>query len=113
VLAIAVGKVHTHILVELKDDIRVVRFIIGEAKRKSSRAVKQQLPGAVWSAGCNPEPVDNRRHQCKTFEYILYEQDPGAWTWSVHDNSFDGIFNRQRPPKKDPGRRFALPRRGR
>jgi hypothetical protein len=114
VLAIAVGKVHTHLLVELKDDIRVIRAVVGEAKRNSSRAVKKRLPGSIWSAGLSPEPVDNPRHQLKAFEYILYEQGPGAWTWSFHDKSFDGMFDRQRPEeKKDPGRRCALPRRGR
>ncbi|MGB7158384.1 MAG: hypothetical protein WBD40_09995 [Tepidisphaeraceae bacterium] len=52
VIAVAVGKVHTHAVVELPAARVVVRRIIGEAKRVSSRAVKQWLPGSVWALPC-------------------------------------------------------------
>lgn len=116
ILAIAVGKVHTHSLAELLIDLGVVKQLVGEAKRKSSRAVKNELPGSIWSAGCKPEPVDDQAHQDRSYDYILFEQGADAWTWSFADGTFEGVFNRQRPknrPKrKNPGRRFALPRRG-
>src|SRR3954470_12821909 len=51
ILCIAVGKVHTHGLAELPIDLRQIRAIIGECKRKSSRAIKKEMPGNVWSAG--------------------------------------------------------------
>src|SRR5215210_8586115 len=40
VLAVAVGKVHAHVVTELPGERATVKQIIEEAKRKSSRAVK-------------------------------------------------------------------------
>src|SRR6266496_2426634 len=97
VLAVAIAKVHGHALVELKDDIRVVKFFMGELKRKSSRAVKKELPGSVWSAGGQPEPVDTPSHLRAAHDYIIYDQGAGAWTWSYKDATLDGVYARQRP----------------
>jgi REP element-mobilizing transposase RayT len=55
--AVAVGKVHAHALPKLPNDPKIVRRIIGDAKRKSSRAVKKELPGEIWSAGGSYKPV--------------------------------------------------------
>src|SRR5687768_3043997 len=46
-LGAAVGKVHAHIVVELPKDLSKVKQIIGEVKRKSSRAIKDWKPGTV------------------------------------------------------------------
>ena len=81
VLTVAVGRDHAHILVELPDDVRKIKSIIGECKRKSSRAVKQWLPGSIWSAGCSYKPIRDRAHQITVYKYILTKQGPGAWTW--------------------------------
>src|SRR4051812_48633870 len=51
VLAVAVNKTHAHAVTELPSGVREVRAIVGEAKRVSSRAVKDKLPGSVWGAG--------------------------------------------------------------
>jgi hypothetical protein len=99
VIAIAVGKVHTHIVVELVDDIRLVKHLIGQAKRTSSRAVRQQLPGAVWSAGGTYKPVDAKSHLNRSHDYVIYDQGPDAWTWSIKDGSKEGKFGRRRPAK--------------
>jgi REP element-mobilizing transposase RayT len=106
VLAVAVTKVHAHLLVEIPDNIQKVRAIIGQAKRLSSRAVKQTIPGSVWAAGGTYKPMGSRNHQRSVHGYILYDQGPGAWTWSFQDGSEEGQFLR-RP-------RFAStpPRRG-
>jgi len=96
-LALAIGKIHGHALVELTDDIRVIRAVWGDAKRKSSRAVKKQMPGSVWGAGGEHKRVENRSHHKNVFDYILYEQGPGAWTWSFRDATDDGMFARKRP----------------
>jgi REP element-mobilizing transposase RayT len=85
VLAISVSGRHAHILVELPDDMQAIRAIIGEAKRKSSRAVKCQMPGRVWAAGGDYDLVDSRSHQRNSFFYILEKQGPGAWTWSYRE----------------------------
>src|SRR5262245_774269 len=95
VIAMAVGKVHTHIVVEMVDDIGIVKRIIGQAKRRSSRAVKSQLPGAVWGEGGTFEPVDDRERLERSHDYVIYDQGPGAWTWSFRDNSDEGMFGRQ------------------
>src|SRR5687768_6518317 len=47
-LAVAVGKVHAHAVVELPEARSVVKRIVGEAKRISSRDVKEWLPGSMW-----------------------------------------------------------------
>src|SRR5690242_11549259 len=41
VILVAVGKVHGHVVVELPNDMKRIRAIIGDAKRKSSRAIKK------------------------------------------------------------------------
>jgi REP element-mobilizing transposase RayT len=104
-LALAVGKLHVHGLVELKDDMRVIRALWGDAKRHSSRAVKNQMPGTIWAAGGEHKRVTNRGHHENTFDYILYEQGPSAWTWSFRDPSDDGIFGRKRPHPRKPRRK--------
>ena len=102
VLAVAVGKVHTHFLVELPDNILKIRAIVGDAKRRSSRAVKEYLPGSVWAALGTYKPVKSRAHQKRAYNYILYDQGPGAWTWSFKDASDDGKFRRTRPTSGGP-----------
>lgn len=98
VLAIAVGKVHTHVLVELIDSVKRIKLIVGEAKRISSRAVKKDLPGKVWSRGCGYKRVKDKGHQQNTHDYIVYDQGPKAWTWSYRDGNDDGAYGRCRPP---------------
>ena len=62
VLAIAITKVHAHVVVELPTARGKVVYHVGELKRKSSRAIKQWKPGSVWSAGGEFVMVENRRH---------------------------------------------------
>jgi REP element-mobilizing transposase RayT len=96
VLAVAVGKVHTHGLIELPENLRQVKAVVGEAKRKSSRAVKKELPGNVWAASGTYKPVETSGHLESAFGYILYEQGADAWTWSFRDRSCEGMFGRKR-----------------
>jgi len=106
VLALSVGKVHAHALTELPHELRVVKLIIGDVKKTSSRTVKKRLPGSIWAGGGTYKPVLTRRHERASFGYILYEQGPDAWTWSFKDGSLEGVFARKRPtPQRDPGRR--------
>jgi hypothetical protein len=102
VLAVAVTKVHAHALVELPDNIVRIRAIVGNAKRISSRAVKQVLKGSIWSAGGSYTPVESRGHHRSTFDYILYKQGKGAWTWSCKDGGDEGQFDRMRPDPTSP-----------
>jgi hypothetical protein len=104
-LGLAVGKVHAHGVVELPDHLARVKWIIGQAKRKSSRSVKDVLPGSVWAAGGTYKAVDDRGHLLNAYEYVLYEQGPEAWTWSFRDKTDEGMFGRQRPPGNKHARR--------
>lgn len=104
VLAVAVGKVHTHILVELPEGLRVVKAIVGEAKRRSSRAVKHALPGNVWAAGGTFKIAATKGHLGAANNYILYDQGPLAWTWSFRDRSSEGRFGRSRADRSRPAR---------
>jgi REP element-mobilizing transposase RayT len=100
ILAIAVGKVHAHIVVELPKDLAKVRQIIGECKRKSSRAIKDSHPGTVWGGGGEFVVCWEKSHLKNAFEYVIYDQGPGAWTWSYQDSNDDGMFARPEPKER-------------
>ena len=108
VLAVAATKAHVHLLVELPDNIVRVKGIIGEAKRHASRSVKAQLPGTIWARGGTFKRVNSYNHQRSAYEYILYDQGDGAWTWSYRDGSERGEFGRKR---LDPNRPHAAAER--
>ena len=113
VLAVAVAKVHVHVLVELPDRMTLVRQIAGHAKRHSSRAVRRVLPGTIWGEGGKFKRIANRDHQRAAFEYILYDQGADAWTWSFRDGSVEGVVGRERPKRsvlpKPRAKRSAAP----
>lgn len=111
-LCVAVTKVHAHALVELPIDLRKVKRIIGEAKRFSSCRVSGSLPGAVWSAGGKFVPVTTPDHLERAYDYDLYDQRPGAWTWSFRDRSGAGVMGRERPDATGSRAARSLPRRG-
>jgi REP element-mobilizing transposase RayT len=96
VLAVAVTKVHVHLLIELPNHLGKMRAIIGRVKQIASRAVRKDLPGAIWARGAKFEPVKSRAHQLRALEYIFYDQGMRAWTWSFRDGSDDGRFGRKR-----------------
>ena len=106
VLAISVSSDHAHIVVELPDNVRQVKAIIGDAKRLASRAIKRTHPGSVWSAGCDYEPVDDRPRLKSEVEYVLLKQGADSWTWSFRDG---GMWCGERLKRREQ----ALSRRGR
>jgi len=85
VLAVSVCSDHAHLVVELPDAPRQIRAVIGEAKRASSRAVKHQMPGSIWSAGCDPRPKTRRWALAGAIRYVRDRQGQGSWTWSFWD----------------------------
>ena len=99
ILALAIGKVHAHGLAELPETLSTVKAIIGEAKRRSSRAIRNQIPGNVWAAGGTFKIVKDDEHLLRGNDCILYEQGREAWTWSFKDRSREGEFGRVRPPR--------------
>jgi REP element-mobilizing transposase RayT len=97
ILAASVGDRHSHIVVEMPIDLPAVKRIFGQAKRKSSRSVKDRLPGSVWGAVGTYKWVKDREHLENAVDYVLYEQGDDAWTWSFRDGNHDGQFGRKRP----------------
>ena len=85
-LAIAVSGQHCHVLVELPQNRSEMKSEIGRAKRKSSRAVKGEMPGSVWAAGGKFIVIDSQAYKQRVFEYILRHHQEGAWVWSFRDD---------------------------
>jgi REP element-mobilizing transposase RayT len=87
VLAVSVAGMHAHLLIELPDDRRLIRHVIGQCKTVSSHAIRHRLPGRVWGAGGGFTPVDDPEHHRNVFNYILKQRD--AWIWSFKDEETD------------------------
>lgn len=96
-LCVAVSKVHAHLLVELADDYGLVKRVAGKAKHDASCAVTHLLPGRVWADGGTFRTIRDAAHLRNAEGYILFDQGPHAWTWSVHDGFVEGTFGRERP----------------
>lgn len=90
--AFALNEFHGHGLIELIDDMREVRRIVGELKRVSSKAVRTQISGSIWAAGGTYKPIADTAHCDNVDEYILFKQGLDAWTWSANDATTEGMF---------------------
>lgn len=84
-LAVSVSGNHFHILVELPIGLPEIKRIIGQCKGVASHAVRDQMPGTIWEAGGNFDPIKDREHQVNVFYYIRDKQGPGAWVWTCRD----------------------------
>jgi hypothetical protein len=84
-LTISVSGIHTHIQVELPDDLAKIRHVIGQCKTVSSHAIRAYLPGRVWARDGAYKPIDSVQHQRNVHQYILSQE--GAWTWSYNGDS--------------------------
>ena len=85
VLIAAVTKTHAHILVELPSPISEVKEIVGRAKNRASRAVSDVMPGTIWGASGDFEPVYTEEHRENAFLYIRDDQGADAWKWTYQD----------------------------
>ncbi len=103
VLAVSVSGMHTHVLVELPDNVQAIRGVIGECKAKASHVIRAVLPGRVWARDGDYEPLDNRAHQLNAYGYILRRD--GAWVWS-----FKGWERESLPRQKKPRASKTRPR---
>lgn len=83
VLALSVSGMHAHILAELPQDARRASQVVGSAKQAASYAVRDRLPGAVWARGGSFKPINDRKHQERTYDYIQSHEREGAWVWSA------------------------------
>lgn len=94
---VAVASVHAHVLVQLTNDYDLIKRVGGKAKLDASRAISGSLQGEVWAAGGTLRMIKDDRHRQNVYDYILYEQRSGTWTWSMEDTSEDGVIGRVRP----------------
>jgi len=81
-LALSVAATHVHLLVGLPRLFDFDRKLVGACKTLSSRAIRVDLPGAVWSRGHTVVPIADRRHQLATFRYISQRQERSASLWT-------------------------------
>jgi len=81
-LVLSVDVHHAHLLVELPTDRRSVKRIVGSWKQRASHAVRNRLPGEIWSKSCDPIRVRDREHQQRVYRYVLEHVEQGAWVWS-------------------------------
>jgi REP element-mobilizing transposase RayT len=87
ILVLAVAGMHAHMLVELPDDDKTVKGIIGQCKTVSSHSVRKKLPGRVWAIQGSFIPVDDPVYQKNIYYYVLRQED--AWIWSYKDGMPD------------------------
>src|SRR5438105_10742814 len=83
VLVVSVSGCHVHILAELPADLDEYNKLIGWLKTKSSRAMKDVLPGRVWARGEHHVLVKDDAHREEEYGYIKDRQGPGARAWWV------------------------------
>ena len=81
VLVVSVSDCHVHILAELPIDLREYNKLIGWLKTKSSRALKDVLPGRMWSRGEHHVLVKDDAHREEEYGYVKDRQGPGARAW--------------------------------
>jgi hypothetical protein len=105
---------HAHALVDLPDNMPLIRAAVGDAKRIASRSVKAELPGQVWSRGGEFCRIKDAAHWANAYDYIRDGQEAGAWVWCSEEGErlrsrLEGLYPRRRYGRKAPS---ALPRRG-
>lgn len=94
ILSVSVSGRHAHALVLLPNNIRLIRRIVGDCKKQSSKAIGRYLPGRVWAAGGNFKPVDTVAHQAEVYNYILDHLKEGAWVWTYRMGyDFEAVLN--------------------
>jgi len=72
-------------LVELPDDVAVIRKVVGQWKQAASHAVRDVMPGQVWAEGGDWEPIDSKQRLGNEFVYVTTKQGPGAAVWSFRE----------------------------
>lgn len=81
VIAISVSDHHVHIQAQLDWGYPEVKKLVGKCKTIASLAVREQMPGSIWSRGCDINPIKDRSYQRNVFNYIAQGQEKDAWVW--------------------------------
>ena len=83
-LVISVSATHCHLQAEFPDDLKAIRRIMGECKRKASVGVREKMPGRIWAHDGKYELIDTQEYQTNVYNYIWTKQED-AWIWSFKD----------------------------
>jgi REP element-mobilizing transposase RayT len=86
IIACSIGKRHLHALTELPFFYADMKRTVGKCKQKASHAVRQLLPGSIWSEGGEYTRIKDRDHLHHSFEYIRTRQEAGTVVWSHRDD---------------------------
>jgi hypothetical protein len=81
VLVVSCADRHAHIVSELPVDLRAFNKAIGDAKARSSLAIRRWLPGRVWAHDDKHDMLDTRSYQLNAFRYVRNKQGPKAAVW--------------------------------
>ena len=113
-IACSVGDRHLHAVVELPMDYGQILAIVGLCKQSASHAVRDVLPGNVWSRNGEYKRIKDRSHLRNAYDYVRTRQERGTIVWShrpaenwIDDPSVDivvmGLARRQLrlPPSPD------------
>ena len=82
IIACSGGKQHLHALPELPVGYKVMKREIGKCKQKASHAVRDVLPGSIWSEGGHEEVIKDLGHFHNAYGYIRTKQEAGTVVWS-------------------------------
>ena len=102
VSAVAVAATHAHLLLELGERRPERDRVMRQWKSASSRVVRQEWPGRVWSRGEKVVWQRDRRQVAGTFRYILRHRGEAA-VWCFRDTM---------PPRPEALPRFRAAIRG-
>lgn len=80
-IAIAVCRVHVHLLAEIPSEKNCFDRIVTKLKTKSSASISSELPGRVWARGDKRVLKKDRDAQLGCFRYILDHASEGAAVW--------------------------------
>jgi hypothetical protein len=86
VIAASIGEEHLHTLVELPHHLKLIRKEIGKCKQCASHAIREQMPGSIWSEGGEYRWIRDKSHFHNAYNYIRTKQEPGTVVWSHRED---------------------------
>ena len=67
---------------ELPHDLEEIRKILGKCNQRASHAVRDRLPGNIWSSGGEFKWINGKSHLKNAYVYIREKQESGTVVWS-------------------------------
>ncbi|MDQ3439642.1 MAG: hypothetical protein M3478_04770, partial [Planctomycetota bacterium] len=81
VLVVSCADRHAHVVAELPIDLRAFNKAMGDAKARSSLAIRKRLPGRVWAHDDKHDMLRSRSYQVNAYKYVRNKQGPRAAVW--------------------------------